>query len=130
MAAKTEISVRRIVCWMVSRRIRFRDDRAARNAIGDFLHPTKSMIETPATKNALGPALREARLARGWTLPRLADQLRVNGLVCTSKRLSRIEAQQGAIRDFEVFYFCEALGVTHEDLWKRRESLLARRTQK
>lgn len=97
-------------------------------AIGDSLRPTRSMTELPATKNALGPALREARLARGWTLPRLADHLRVNGLVCTAKRLGRIEAQQGAIRDFEVLYFCEALGVTHEELWKRREYLLAHGT--
>ena len=115
---------------MTIRRIHFQNYRVARKAIGDFRQPTKNMIESPATKNALGPALREARLARGWTLPRLVDQLRVNGLVCTAKRLGRIEAQQGAIRDFEVLYFCEALGVTHEELWKRRESLLAHGTLK
>ena len=115
---------------MAIRRIHFHDCRVARKAIGDFRQPTKNMIESPATKNALGPALREARLALGWTLPRLADQLRVNGLVCTAKRLGRIEAQQGEIKDFEVLYFCEALGVSHEKLWKRREYLLAHGTAK
>ena len=84
------------------------------------------MSDRSATQNALGPALEEARLARGWTLKRLADELRSNGLVCSAKRLGRIEAQHAVIKDFEVLYFCEALRVTPEALWKRRESLLSR----
>ena len=83
------------------------------------------MTDQPATKNALGPALADARLALGWTPKRLADELRKNGLVCSPKRLERIEGQQAVIKDFEVLYFCEALGVTPEALWARRESLLS-----
>ena len=56
----------------------------------------------------------------------MADELRSHGLVCSIKRLDRIEAQQAVIKDFEVLYFCAALEVTPEALWKKRESLLLR----
>lgn len=75
-------------------------------------------------KNALGPTLKKIRISRGWTLKRMTDALRGAGLVCSTKRLGKIEAQQTMIKDFEVLYFCAALGVTPGELWQRRASLL------
>ena len=67
--------------------------------------------------------MKEVRLSREWTLQQVAAQLRNEGLICSVKRLERIELQRVAIKDFEVLYFCAALGVTQEELWKRRASL-------
>jgi transcriptional regulator with XRE-family HTH domain len=76
--------------------------------------------QKPAPQNVLGPALRNARAARGWTLKRMAEALRSEGFVCSTARLGKIEAQEAAIKDFEVLYFCAALDMTQEELWKRR----------
>ena len=54
----------------------------------------------------------------------MVGALRSEGLVCSPNRLGKIEAQQAVIKDFEVLYFCAALGVTQEELWKQRASLL------
>ena len=86
--------------------------------------PIRRVTSPLATKNVLGPALKDVRASRGWTLDQLADALRSQGLVCSTKRLGKIEAQQAAIKDFEVLYFCAALEVTQEALWKKRASLL------
>ncbi len=50
--------------------------------------------------------------------------LRSEGLACSPSRLGKIEAQRAVIKDFQVLYFCAALGVTQEELWKQRASLL------
>ena len=91
---------------------------------GDFCQPVKRVSKQAEPRNVLGPALKEIRLSRKWTLKQMADRLRSEGLIYSEKRLERIESQQVAIRDFEVFCFCALFGVTQEELWKQRASLL------
>ena len=106
------------------RLIRLHCRHGATKVNGDFAKPLKRVSERPSPKNVLGPALMEVRLSREWTLKEVADRLRSEGLSCSVSRLDRIESQQVAIKDFEVLYFCAALGVAQEELWKRRASLL------
>ena len=94
--------------------------------IGDSKRSAQRVSEQAVPRNVLGPALRQIRLSREWTLQQVAERLRSDGLICSVKRLGRIEAQLVAIKDFEVLYFCAALGVTQEELWKRRASLRRR----
>ena len=72
-----------------------------------------------APKNALGPIIKEIRVSRGWTLEQVAARLRKEGWPCSAARLTRIERQESAIKDFEIFYFCAALEISQDDLWQR-----------
>lgn len=69
-------------------------------------------------KNALGPAIKEIREEHGWTLEQAILRLRHEGLECSVERLDKIESQRVRIRDYEVFYFSAALGVSQERLWQ------------
>lgn len=84
-------------------------------------------MQQSSRKNALGPALKEIRLSRGWTLKDLSARLGIAGMTCSTRQLARIEARQRAIADFEILYFCAALGVTQEDLGKRLKQAMVQR---
>ncbi|HEX8294807.1 MAG TPA: helix-turn-helix transcriptional regulator [Chthoniobacteraceae bacterium] len=73
----------------------------------------------PEPKNALGPVIKETRLAAGWSLDQLAARLTHEGWTCATDQLARIEGQEEGIRDFELLYFAAALGVSADELWKR-----------
>ena len=75
-------------------------------------------------KNVLGPALKEIRLSRGWTLKDVSSRLDMEGMACSIRQLARIEAQQRAIADFEILYFCVALEVTQKDLLERLNQIM------
>lgn len=79
-----------------------------------------------APKNVLGPALKELRISRGWTLEDVTARLREAGLTCTAPQLKQIEAQKRSIRDFELMYFCAVLGVTQDELDERLRRAMAR----
>jgi transcriptional regulator with XRE-family HTH domain len=79
-------------------------------------------------ENVLGPALKEIRLSRGWTLQNASARLRKAGMSCTTRQLERIEAQQREIRDFEILCFCAVLGVTHDDIGERLKEAMAQRS--
>ena len=78
-------------------------------------------------KNALGPTLKEIRLLRGWTLKDVSGRLDLVGMTCSIRQLTRIEAQQRAIKDFEILYFCSALEVTQKDLGERLNQVMVQR---
>ena len=80
-----------------------------------------------APKNALGPTLKEIRLARGWTLKDVSSRLGMAGMSCTARQVARIEAQQRIIADFELLYLCAALEVTQDELGERLKQAMARR---
>lgn len=73
----------------------------------------------PEPKNALGPVIKEFRLAAGWSLEQLASRLCNEGWNCEPMQLERVENQQEGIRDFELLYFSAALGVSADELWKQ-----------
>lgn len=77
-------------------------------------------------KNALGPAFKAIRLSWKWTQQDVSEKLRGAGMKCTRQQLGRIEAQQREIRDFEILYFCEALGVTKDELDERLKLAMIR----
>jgi transcriptional regulator with XRE-family HTH domain len=79
-----------------------------------------------APKNVLGPALKELRISRGWTLEDVTARLREAGMTCTAPQLKQIEAQKRSIRDFELMYFCAVLGVTQDELDERLRRAMAR----
>ena len=84
----------------------------------------------PSTpKNALGPALKEIRVSRGWTLQDASARLRKAGMNCTAKHLGQIEGQRRSIRDFELLYFCAVLGVTQDELGERLKQAMAQRAR-
>jgi transcriptional regulator with XRE-family HTH domain len=56
-------------------------------------------------KNAIGPIIRKLRNQRGWTQEELAAKLQLKGWDCTRRWLAKIEAQQVAVKDFEMLYF-------------------------
>ena len=117
------IITRRTTYLIRVRLIRFRSRHGAMKVIGDSKRSAQRVSEQAVPRNVLGPALRQIRLSREWTLQQVAERLRSEGLICSVKRLGRIEAQLVAIKDFEVLYFSAALSVTQEELWKRRASL-------
>ena len=78
-----------------------------------------------APKNVLGPALKELRISRGWTLEDVTARLREAGMTCTAPQLKQIEAQKRSIRDFELMYFCAVLGVTQDELDERLRRAMA-----
>lgn len=80
----------------------------------------------PEPKNALGPVIKEVRLAAGWSLEQLALRLTDQGWTCSADQLDRVESQEEGIRDFELLYFSAALGVSADELWRR---LMATRSQ-
>jgi len=74
----------------------------------------------PQPKNALGPVIKEFRLAAGWSLEQLASRLTNEGWNCAADQLARVENQD------ELLYFSAALGVSADELWKR---LVQKRSQ-
>lgn len=80
----------------------------------------------PEPKNALGPVIKEIRLAAGWSLEQLASRLTHEGWTCAADQLERVESQEVGIKDFELLYFSAALGVSADELWKR---LMQKRSQ-
>lgn len=80
----------------------------------------------PEPKNALGPVIKEIRLAAGWSLEQLASRLTQQGWTCAADQLERVESQEEGIKDFELLYFSAALGVSADELWKR---LIQKRSQ-
>lgn len=84
-------------------------------------------MQQSAPKNALGPALKEIRVSRGWRLEDASARLREAGMNCTAKQLEQIEAQRKSIRDFELMYFCAVLGVTQDELGERLKQAMVQR---
>lgn len=77
------------------------------------------MSPETAPKNALGPAIKEIRVSRGWTLEQAAARLLSEGWTCSAARLNQIERQKVIIKDFEIFYLCAALEANPDDFWQR-----------
>ena len=84
------------------------------------------MPQKSAPKNILGSALKELRVSHGWTLENACARLRKAGMPCTARQLGRIEAQQKDIKDFEILYFCEVLGITRDELGARMKLAMVR----
>ena len=83
-------------------------------------------MQQSAPKNALGPALKEIRVSRGWTLEDVTARLQEAGMTFTVQQLQRTEARRRTIRDFELLYFCAVLGVTQDELGERLKQAMAR----
>lgn len=62
-------------------------------------------MPNPSAKNAVGPTIRKLRNQQGWTQDALAAKLQLQGWDCTRSWLAKIEAQQVAVKDFELLYF-------------------------
>lgn len=73
----------------------------------------------PEPKNAMGPIIKEIRVAAGWSLEELSSRLAQEGWTCAADQLARVESQEEGIKDFELLYFSAALGVSADELWKR-----------
>lgn len=82
---------------------------------------------TPPLQNALGPALKAIRIARGWSLGELAGKLQREGWQCSEELLVKIEAQEAPILDYETLYFCKVLEITRDDLFEHLKELMSRR---
>ena len=87
-------------------------------------------MQPSSPKNALGPALKEIRVSRGWTLQDASARLREAGMNCTARQLGQIEMQRRSIRDFELVYFCAVLGVTQDELGERLKQAMALRARR
>lgn len=87
-------------------------------------------MQKSTPKNALGPALKEIRLAREWTLEDASARLREAGMSCTAKQLEQIEAQRRSIRDFDLMYFCAVLGLTQDELGERLKQAMVQRPKR
>lgn len=68
-------------------------------------------------KNAIGPIIRKLRNQHGWTQEELAAKLQVKGWDCTRSWLAKIEAQQVAVKDFELLYFRAVFDKTLEEFY-------------
>jgi transcriptional regulator with XRE-family HTH domain len=71
--------------------------------------------QTP--KNAIGPIVRKLRNQKGWTQEELAAKLQLRGWDCTWSWLAKIEAQQVAVKDFELLYFRAVFNKALEDFY-------------
>ena len=87
-------------------------------------------MQPSSPKNALGPALKEIRVSRGWTLQDASARLREAGMNCTARQLGQIEMQRRSIRDFELVYFCAVLGVTQDELGERLKQAMRQRARR
>lgn len=65
--------------------------------------------------NCSGEKIRKARENRKMSQEQLAAKIQLRGHVLTQKAISRVEAGQRIVPDFEVPLFAEALGV--DPLW-------------
>lgn len=65
--------------------------------------------------NCSGERIREAREAAKLSQEQLAAKIQLRGHALTQKAISRVEAGQRIVPDFEVPLFAEALGV--DPLW-------------
>lgn len=65
--------------------------------------------------NCCGERIREARTAAGLSQEQLALRVQLGGHSLTQKAISRIEAGQRVVPDYEVLLLAEALGV--DPLW-------------
>ena len=84
------------------------------------LHTTKK--HSAGERNLIGPRIRKARL--GHKLPvsqeDLAGRLAARGIYCDRSALSRMEAGQRFIRDYEIAAIADALGVSVASLFEGR----------
>lgn len=69
------------------------------------------------SKNVIGPVIRKLRNHKGWTQEELAAKLQLKGWDCTRSWLAKIEAQQVAVKDFELLYFRAIFNKPLEELY-------------
>ena len=61
--------------------------------------------------NLVGPQIRKLRSARGWSQAKFAMQLQLKGLDMGRDVVARIECQIRGIRDLDIPFFANTLGV-------------------
>ena len=61
--------------------------------------------------NLVGPQIRKLRSARGWSQAKFAVQLQLKGLDMGRDVVARIECQIRGIRDLDIPFFANTLGV-------------------
>ena len=66
--------------------------------------------------NLIGRQVQKLRVAKQWSQRKLAEQLQLGGLDKSREAVARIEAQLVAVRDYEMLFIAEALGVPREML--------------
>lgn len=71
--------------------------------------------------NNIGPQVRRCRYARGWSQSTLAVKLQIAGRDISRSGVSKIEARLCRVDDRMLLYLTEALNVTLENLFPRRQ---------
>ena len=61
--------------------------------------------------NLIGRQVQKLRVAKQWSQRKLAEQLQLGGLDKSREAVARIEAQLVAVREYEMLFIAEALGV-------------------
>ena len=62
-------------------------------------------------RNIIGPGLRRIRNEKGFTQPKLVEQLQLKGWDISRETLAKIESQLRWISDFELHFLATALDV-------------------
>ena len=66
---------------------------------------------TKIPANLVGPQIRRLRVERGWSQAKFAVQLQLKGLDMGRDVVARIECQIRGIRDLDIPFFANTLGV-------------------
>lgn len=70
----------------------------------------------PGVRNALGPGIRLAREAKGWSQEDLARKLQLTGWDVDRTLIARIELRTRCLTDLELLALAKVLGVTLETI--------------
>jgi transcriptional regulator with XRE-family HTH domain len=84
-------------------------------------------MEQKARRNAVGQAVRRARVAKGWSQDALAAKLQLAGGSMTRGTLAKVESGIRGTSDIELFLFSEVLGMALESLFPRDMAKRVRR---
>ena len=68
--------------------------------------------------NIAGAAIRNLRIAKGWSQRELADALQLLGLDLDKNAIQRIEARKRFVTDIELTYFAKVFNVDYQELLK------------
>jgi transcriptional regulator with XRE-family HTH domain len=63
-----------------------------------------------SNKNVIGPHIRRARYAKGWTQDQLAAKMQIAGCDMSSNQIAKIESKFKTIKDYELLYLAHVLG--------------------
>ena len=84
-------------------------------------------LHAPGVRNALGPGIRWARDARGWSQDDLARALQLAGWDVDRSLIARIELRTRCITDTELLAMARALGVTLDRICAEAQRPAAKR---